>query len=103
MDCCFVAIHESFLQLTPKKIPVIIPFFPVTRFDIYLFSFAVYSKQRTRGKEKKMEHIIEVEHLQKSYGNVKAVKDVSFYVEPGKLFAFLGPNGAGKSTTINSI
>ena len=50
-----------------------------------------------------MEHIIEVEHLQKSYGNVKAVKDVSFYVEPGKLFAFLGPNGAGKSTTINSI
>ena len=50
-----------------------------------------------------MEHIIEVEHLQKYYGNVKAVKDVSFYVEPGKLFAFLGPNGAGKSTTINSI
>ena len=50
-----------------------------------------------------MEHIIEVEHLQKSYGNVKAVKDISFYVEPGKLFAFLGPNGAGKSTTINSI
>lgn len=50
-----------------------------------------------------MEHIIEVENLQKSYGNVKAVKDVSFYVEPGKLFAFLGPNGAGKSTTINSI
>lgn len=50
-----------------------------------------------------MEHIMEVEHLQKSYGNVKAVKDVSFYVEPGKLFAFLGPNGAGKSTTINTI
>ncbi len=50
-----------------------------------------------------MEHIIEVKHLQKSYGKVKAVKDVSFYVEPGKLFAFLGPNGAGKSTTINSI
>lgn len=50
-----------------------------------------------------MEHIIEVKNLKKSYGKVQAVKDVSFYVEPGKLFAFLGPNGAGKSTTINTI
>jgi len=49
------------------------------------------------------EKIIEVNHLSKSYGNVQAVKDISFYVKPGKLFAFLGPNGAGKSTTINSI
>lgn len=50
-----------------------------------------------------MEHIIEVKGLKKSYGNIPAVKDLSFYVEKGKLFAFLGPNGAGKSTTINSI
>lgn len=50
-----------------------------------------------------MEYIISVNHLSKSYGNLQAVKDISFYVEPGKLFAFLGPNGAGKSTTINSI
>lgn len=50
-----------------------------------------------------MEKIIEVEHLSKSYKEVQAVKDISFYVEPGKLFAFLGPNGAGKSTTINAI
>lgn len=48
-------------------------------------------------------HIIEVENLKKSYGNIKAVKDISFYVEEGKLFAFLGPNGAGKSTTIDII
>lgn len=47
--------------------------------------------------------IIQVENLVKSYGDVKAVKDISFYVEEGKLFAFLGPNGAGKSTTINTI
>ena len=39
--------------------------------------------------------IIQVENLVKSYGDVKAVKDISFYVEEGKLFAFLGPNGAG--------
>ena len=50
-----------------------------------------------------MEKIIEVEHLQKSYKKVQAVKDVSFFVEKGGLFAFLGPNGAGKSTTINTI
>jgi multidrug/hemolysin transport system ATP-binding protein len=48
-------------------------------------------------------HIIEVEHLKKSYGSIEAVKDVSFYAEEGKLFAFLGPNGAGKSTTIDII
>jgi len=50
-----------------------------------------------------MDKIIEVEGLHKSYGNVKAVKGLDFYVEKGKLFAFLGPNGAGKSTTIDMI
>lgn len=50
-----------------------------------------------------MEKIIEVKNLKKSYGSVQAVKDLSFYVESGKLFAFLGPNGAGKSTTIDII
>ena len=50
-----------------------------------------------------MEHIIEVKNLHKSYGNIKAVNGLDFYVEKGKLFAFLGPNGAGKSTTIDII
>ena len=50
-----------------------------------------------------MEHIIEVTGLRKSYGSIKAVQDISFYAEQGKLFAFLGPNGAGKSTTIDII
>ena len=49
------------------------------------------------------DHIIEIKNLSKSYGDVRAVKDISFFVEKGKLFAFLGPNGAGKSTTINMI
>lgn len=50
-----------------------------------------------------MEKILEVNHLKKYYGKIKAVDDISFYVEKGKLFAFLGPNGAGKSTTIDVL
>lgn len=50
-----------------------------------------------------MEKIIEVHDFVKSYGDVKAVKGISFYVEKGKLFSFLGPNGAGKSTTIDIL
>lgn len=50
-----------------------------------------------------MTEIIAVENLVKSYGSVEAVKNISFKVEQGKLFAFLGPNGAGKSTTIDII
>lgn len=48
-----------------------------------------------------MEHIIQINHLNKSFGSVKAVQDLSFCVKEGELFAFLGVNGAGKSTTIN--
>ncbi len=50
-----------------------------------------------------MEKIIEVKNLKKSFGEVKAVNDISFSVEKGSLFAFLGINGAGKSTTIDII
>ena len=48
-----------------------------------------------------MNEIIKIEGLNKSYGDVKAVQDLSFNVRQGELFAFLGVNGAGKSTTIN--
>ncbi|HEY9853565.1 MAG TPA: ABC transporter ATP-binding protein [Leptolyngbyaceae cyanobacterium] len=44
-----------------------------------------------------------IEKLQKRYGNVEAVKDVSFQVEPGEIFGLLGPNGAGKTTTIRCL
>jgi len=48
-----------------------------------------------------MKNIIEIKNLYKSFGDVKAVCDLSFRVKKGELFAFLGVNGAGKSTTIN--
>ncbi len=50
-----------------------------------------------------MENIIEIKNLNKSFGEVKAVRGLSFTVRKGELFAFLGINGAGKSTTINII
>lgn len=50
-----------------------------------------------------MGNVIEIQHLYKSFGEVKAVQDLSFRVKEGELFAFLGVNGAGKSTTINIL
>ncbi len=46
---------------------------------------------------------VSVEHLSKSYGETAAVRDVSFVVETGEVFALLGPNGAGKTTTIEIL
>jgi ABC-2 type transport system ATP-binding protein len=46
---------------------------------------------------------IEVDDLVKSYGDIDAVRGVSFTVPPGEVFGFLGPNGAGKSTTISVL
>ena len=51
----------------------------------------------------KMEKVIEIENLHKSFKDVHAVNGLSFSVCEGQLFAFLGVNGAGKSTTISII
>lgn len=50
-----------------------------------------------------MPAVIEVEHLEKRYGEFVAVDDVSFSVEDGEIFGILGPNGAGKTTTVECL
>lgn len=50
-----------------------------------------------------MEPIISINHLSKSFKEIKAVQDLSFRIYEGELFAFLGVNGAGKSTTISIL
>ena len=49
------------------------------------------------------EPVIVLKHLSKSFGNVHAVRDLSFQIEAGTIFGFLGPNGAGKTTTIRML
>lgn len=46
---------------------------------------------------------IEVENLVKRFGDFEAIRDVSFKVREGEIFAFLGPNGAGKTTTVHIL
>ncbi len=50
-----------------------------------------------------MDKAIVVRGLVKRYGEIVAVDDVSFEVEPGEIFGMVGPNGAGKTTTIECI
>lgn len=48
-------------------------------------------------------NMIEVKNLTKKFNDFVAVKNISFEVSAGEIFAFLGPNGAGKSTTIKML
>ncbi|GEN45436.1 ABC transporter ATP-binding protein [Alkalibacillus haloalkaliphilus] len=48
-------------------------------------------------------HVLEVNHLMKSFGTVQAVQGVSFQVKQGEVFTIIGPNGAGKTTTLEMI
>lgn len=50
-----------------------------------------------------MESIIKINDLKKSYGNVEAVRGVSFEVYKGEMFGLVGPDGAGKTTTIRIL
>ena len=50
-----------------------------------------------------MPPLLQIDHLAKAYGPVRAVQDISFSVRPGEIYGLLGPNGAGKTTTISMI
>ena len=51
----------------------------------------------------RMPNMLNVSHVTKKYGKVKACNDVSFHLDPGSVTVLLGPNGAGKSTLMKSI
>jgi ABC-2 type transport system ATP-binding protein len=48
-------------------------------------------------------HLIEIEGLAKNFGEIEAVRGISFTVDRGEVLGFLGPNGAGKSTTMKML
>lgn len=50
-----------------------------------------------------MNTAVDVQNLGKDYGSFQAVKEISFSVRPGEIFALIGPNGAGKSTTLRML
>ena len=49
------------------------------------------------------EHLLETKGLSISFGGIKAVQNLDFYVDAGEIVALIGPNGSGKSTTVNMI
>lgn len=49
------------------------------------------------------ENIIKIKGLSKSYGKIRAIKNISISVKEGEIFGYLGPNGAGKTTTIRVL
>ncbi|MDR2877742.1 MAG: ABC transporter ATP-binding protein [Chromatiales bacterium] len=53
--------------------------------------------------DRQFSSLVQVEHLERSYGSLCAVADISFEVHRGEVLGFLGPNGAGKSTTMQVI
>ncbi len=55
------------------------------------------------GEIMKTDIVLQTEHLQKRFGSVSAVEDVSLSVKRAEIFGFVGPNGAGKTTTMSMI
>jgi ABC-2 type transport system ATP-binding protein len=60
-------------------------------------------RQPTANNPQSLEAVISVEELSVSYGEVKAVRSISFQVRRGEIFGIVGPNGAGKTTTLSTI
>jgi ABC-2 type transport system ATP-binding protein len=50
-----------------------------------------------------MNEVVSIRNVTKTFGNKKAVEDMSFTIQKGEVVAILGPNGAGKTTTISML
>ena len=61
------------------------------------------TKQLLKDKGDTMEFNVEINHLSKTIGKKKIIKDLSLNIKKGEVFGLLGPNGAGKTTTIRMI
>ena len=57
----------------------------------------------TQPKSWSREPVLELRHLHRFFGKLKAVNDVSFKAYPGQVLGFIGPNGAGKSTLLDAL
>ena len=47
--------------------------------------------------------MLDIRNLTKTYGEKKAVDDLSLHIAPGEIYGFIGHNGAGKTTTLKSV
>ena len=50
-----------------------------------------------------MDHIIDIEHLQKHFGDLQVLHDVDFIVEKGEVVTIIGSSGSGKSTLLRCL
>ncbi len=64
---------------------------------------ATYSWRMTTTQSENEGLAVQVRNLRKSYGEMEAVRGISFQVAPGEVFCLLGPNGAGKTTTVEIL
>ena len=47
--------------------------------------------------------MLKIDHLTKTYGEKKAIDDLSLHIQAGEIYGFIGHNGAGKTTTLKSV
>ena len=83
--------------------PVRTPSFSIPRITRAVGLRLDISTRDVRSYRVDMSSAVRVEGLEKAYGEVKAVRGVSFEIEIGEVFGLLGPNGAGKTTTVEIL